>query len=147
MADAANLLNIKLRPLDWLRYNLFWILCTPLANDLSDRADPLGAGSEAVVMYTAVPYVAAKFGAAGKWAVVSISCLVWPLGASCSTRQADAPGLALMMSHMAGQSRKQYVARTRIALPIATMRGRAGSTSLCSVLTHVQRYGRWSPGW
>ena len=33
-------------------------------------------------MYAALPFVAAKYGGAGKWSLVTISCLIWPLGAS-----------------------------------------------------------------
>lgn len=53
-----------------MRYNLFYVLY------------PLGAGSEAAIMYATVPYVAAKFGDVAKWSVLALSTIIWPLALS-----------------------------------------------------------------
>ena len=66
---ALALLGTKWQPLEWLRYTLFYALY------------PLGAGSEAFLMYASIPYARAKFGRNGAVALV-ILVLVWPPGGS-----------------------------------------------------------------
>jgi very-long-chain (3R)-3-hydroxyacyl-CoA dehydratase len=68
---ALALLNTRWTPLEWLRYSLFYALY------------PLGAGSEAYLMYASIPYARAKFGRNGAVALV-ILVLVWPPGAFLS---------------------------------------------------------------
>jgi very-long-chain (3R)-3-hydroxyacyl-CoA dehydratase len=104
---ALAQLNIKLYPLDWLRYTLFYILY------------PLGAGSEAYLIYAAIPWARQKYGFPGS-TFMTIMVFAWPQGepklSVASVRlksQADAngpPALMVMMNHMHGQ-RKKFIGR------------------------------------
>lgn len=78
---ALALFNIKLYPLEWLRYTLFYVLY------------PLGAGSEAYLIYRSVPYAKFKYGKPAMFWMMIILAL-WP------------PALAIMMGHMHSQRRK-----------------------------------------
>ncbi|GAA5959339.1 hypothetical protein JCM3765_006570 [Sporobolomyces pararoseus] len=85
---ATNLLNIKVPILEWIRYTAFYILY------------PVGAGSEATLIYFSAPYAQEKFGPVGYFATIGLT-LFWP------------PALAFMMSHMHVQRRKHLRNKTR----------------------------------
>ncbi|GAA6008309.1 hypothetical protein JCM11491_004431 [Sporobolomyces phaffii] len=78
---ATNLLDVKVPVLEWIRYTAFYILY------------PVGAGSEATLIYFSAPYAREKFGPLGYFATIGLT-LFWP------------PALAFMMSHMHVQRRK-----------------------------------------
>jgi len=63
---TSSILGVKLQTLDWLRYNLFYLLY------------PLGAGSEWLIMYSALPYARTKFDHYGFWPLLTF-CGIWPL--------------------------------------------------------------------
>lgn len=81
---AFALLGSKPYALQWLRYSAFWILY------------PVGAGSEAFVMFSTVPSLSKIFTSAWNYddyLRFGLFLYWWP-------------GLAMMMSYMAGQRRK-----------------------------------------
>ncbi|KAI5478399.1 protein tyrosine phosphatase [Pseudohyphozyma bogoriensis] len=78
---AAGLLNIKLPILDTIRYNAFYLLY------------PMGAGSEAYLIWKSAPYAKALYGDLGYYGTYAIFA-IWP------------PALAFLMSHMHAQRRK-----------------------------------------
>ncbi|BGP20033.1 hypothetical protein JCM10213_000585 [Rhodosporidiobolus nylandii] len=78
---AIGLVGIKSKALEWLRYTAFYILY------------PVGAGSEAVLIYLSAPYAKEQYGplaALGVYALVSL----WP------------PSLFFLMTYMHSQRRK-----------------------------------------
>jgi len=98
---ALALFDLKLYPLEWLRYTLFYVLY------------PLGAGSEAWLMYRSLPYARYKFGKEGSLALTCF-VLMWPIA------------LAGMMSHMHAQRRK-FIGRRGVVT--STGKGRATATA------------------
>nr|AFU52581.1 3-hydroxyacyl-CoA dehydratase [Sporobolomyces primogenomicus] len=78
---ATNLMNIKVPILEWIRYTAFYVLY------------PVGAGSEATLIYFSATHARQKFGPLGYFATIGLT-LFWP------------PALAFMMSHMHVQRRK-----------------------------------------
>jgi very-long-chain (3R)-3-hydroxyacyl-CoA dehydratase len=74
------LYNIKLYPLEWLRYTLFYVLY------------PLGAGSEAYLIYSSIPWAKYRYGKLGMQ-VTMVLFLIWPPGTPSSrckrVRKAD----------------------------------------------------------
>lgn len=85
---ALGLLQIKSGALEWLRYSTFYVLY------------PIGAGSEAAVMFLAFRAAkAAQLGPATTYTILTLVC-IWP------------PSLAVMMKHMTRQ-RKKYLKQRR----------------------------------
>ncbi|GAA5829708.1 hypothetical protein JCM5353_005204 [Sporobolomyces roseus] len=78
---ATNLMNVKVPILEWIRYTAFYILY------------PVGAGSEAALIYFSAAHARDKFGPLGYFATIGLT-MFWP------------PALAFMMSHMHVQRRK-----------------------------------------
>ncbi|GAA5915280.1 enoyl-CoA hydratase PHS1 [Sporobolomyces salmoneus] len=78
---ATNLLNVKVPILEWIRYTAFYVLY------------PVGAGSEATLIYFSAHFAREKFGPLGYFATIGLT-MFWP------------PALAFMMSHMHVQRRK-----------------------------------------
>jgi len=85
---ACGLVGIKADALEWLRYSTFYVLY------------PIGAGSEAAVMFLAFRAAkAARLSPVISYTILSLVC-VWP------------PSLAVMMKHMSRQ-RKKYLTQKR----------------------------------
>ncbi|PLW14544.1 hypothetical protein PCASD_02261 [Puccinia coronata f. sp. avenae] len=80
---AFGLAEIKVAPLEWLRYSTFYVLY------------PIGAGSEATVMFLAFRAAkAARLSPAITYTLLSLVC-IWP------------PSLAVMMNHMSHQRKSK----------------------------------------
>ncbi|GAA6062954.1 hypothetical protein JCM10212_005344 [Sporobolomyces blumeae] len=112
---ATNLLNIKVPLLEWIRYTAFYILY------------PVGAGSEATLIFLSAPFARVKFGPLG-WLGTLFLVAFWP------------PALAFMMSHMHVQRRK-HLRRARISSSAPTSSSRdalEGSKSTTAVTTPTQ---------
>lgn len=73
---ALALYGIKLYPLEWLRYTLFYVLY------------PLGAGSEAYLIYSAIPWAKYTYGKAGML-VTMVLFLIWPPGKHSAQKRED----------------------------------------------------------
>ncbi|KAH9461149.1 hypothetical protein MJO28_009693 [Puccinia striiformis f. sp. tritici] len=85
---AFGLVDIKSGVLEWLRYSTFYVLY------------PIGAGSEAAVMFLAFRAAkAAELSPIITYTIISLVC-IWP------------PALAVMMKHMSRQ-RKKYLNQKR----------------------------------
>ncbi|GAA5847107.1 hypothetical protein JCM3766R1_000613 [Sporobolomyces carnicolor] len=87
---VTSLLSIKVSILEWIRYTAFYILY------------PVGAGSEATLIYFSARYAREKFGPVGYFATIGLTAF-WP------------PALAFMMSHMHAQRRK-HVGKRRVVV-------------------------------
>ncbi|KAK4048511.1 hypothetical protein OIV83_004679 [Microbotryomycetes sp. JL201] len=81
---VTSLLGIKAPLLEWLRYSTFYVLY------------PVGALSEAALIFYSAPYAQKAYGLPGFFATVAI-CAVWP------------PSLLVMMGHMIKQRRKHLL--------------------------------------
>ena len=99
---ALALYDVKIYPLEWLRYTLFYILY------------PLGAGSEAYLIYSSIPWAKYRYGHVGMQATM-VLFLIWPPGTPNFRRMLEAgselieplhTALLSMMSHMHAQRRK-----------------------------------------
>ncbi|KAA1131043.1 hypothetical protein PGTUg99_028996 [Puccinia graminis f. sp. tritici] len=85
---ALGLVQIKSSTLEWLRYSTFYVLY------------PIGAGSEAAVMFLAFRAAkTAQLGPLTTYTILGLVC-IWP------------PALAMMMKHMSRQ-RKKYLNQKR----------------------------------
>lgn len=86
---ALALFNIKIYPLEWLRYVLIIAIYLNLAGILMrSRLSrytlfyilyPLGAGSEAYLMYISIPSAKYKYGKPGMFALMCL-VMLWPPG-------------------------------------------------------------------
>ncbi|GAA5931165.1 enoyl-CoA hydratase PHS1 [Sporobolomyces koalae] len=92
---ATNLLKIKVPLLEWIRYTAFYILY------------PVGAGSEATLIYFSATHARDRVGPIGYFATLGLTAF-WP------------PALAFMMSHMHVQRRKHLGNKTRTSVPVTT---------------------------
>ncbi|KAK4053589.1 hypothetical protein OIO90_003828 [Microbotryomycetes sp. JL221] len=82
---VTSILGAKAPLLEWLRYSTFYVLY------------PVGALSEAALIFYSAPHAQRQFGLPGFFATVAI-CAVWP------------PSLLVMMGHMIKQRRKHLLA-------------------------------------
>ncbi|BGP43411.1 hypothetical protein JCM10449v2_007446 [Rhodotorula kratochvilovae] len=85
---ATGLMGLKLRALEWLRYTAFYILY------------PVGAGSEAVLIFQSAAPATARYGPLAGAAVYALVS-AWP------------PSLAFLMSYMHSQRRKHLGSPSR----------------------------------
>lgn len=118
---ALALYDVKIYALEWLRYTLFYVLY------------PLGAGSEAYLIYSSIPWAKYRYGHPGMQATM-VLFLIWPPGEShplittdCTTRRLTdcsprpprslvPAALLSMMSHMHAQRKKHIRGRGKAGL-------------------------------
>ncbi|GJN94000.1 hypothetical protein Rhopal_007063-T1 [Rhodotorula paludigena] len=85
---ATGLMGLQVKTLEWIRYTAFYILY------------PVGAGSEAVLIFKSAEPAAARYGTLAGVAVYLL-CAIWP------------PSLAFLMSYMHAQRRKHLSGSSR----------------------------------
>lgn len=102
---ATGLLNIKISALEWLRYSTFYLLY------------PIGAGSEAALIFLSAKYAAEYVGPVGEYATY-VLLAAWP------------PALAMMMTYMHAQRSKhlRHAPKAAVIAPTKAVASKRATT-------------------